>query len=182
MIATLAQSTSGGEAFLIIGFVLVAAAVVLLFLELLIPSGGLIGILCGVAALGSIVAFFRYDTTWGIVTTLLYLVLGPIALVFIFKLWINSPLAGRMILGGEGGEIDEEASESQADQSRRERFAQLQELIGAEGVTVTALRPVGVVKIHGERVDALAETGVILADTEVIVTDVYDNQIKVRPK
>ena len=49
-------------------------------------------------------------------------------------------------------------------------------------MTVTGLRPVGVVKINGQRVDALAEGGVIAANTPVLVTDVYDNQIKVRPR
>ncbi|MHC5004799.1 MAG: NfeD family protein [Planctomycetota bacterium] len=183
MILTLAQDAAGGnDAFLIGGFVLVAVALALLFLEFLIPSGGLIGLLCGVAAIASVVAFFRYDTTWGIIATLGYLVLGPVALVFFFKLWINSPLAGRMILGGRAQvetEIDDDRGAS--DQARRERLAQLQALIGVEGVTETALRPVGVVKIDGQRIDALAESGVILAGTTVVVTDVYDNQIKVRP-
>ena len=184
MILTLAAETGGNEAFLIGGFILVAAALALLFLEFLIPSGGLIGLLCGVAAIGSIVAFFRYDTTWGIVASLVYVVLGPVALVFFFKLWINSPLAKRMILGTQSGTADAVESDDEqplSDQARRERLAQLQALIGVEGVTETALRPVGVVKIEGQRIDALAESGVILAGTAVIVTDVYDNQIKVRP-
>lgn len=183
MMVTLAQEAGANDAFLIWGFLLVAAAIVLLFIELLIPSGGLIGVLCGIAAIASVVAFFRYDATWGIVALLGYLVLGPIALVFFFKLWLNSSLGQRMILGGEDDVADAETDTTvRADQARRERLAQLQALIGAEGRTVTALRPVGVVKIDGQRVDALAETGVILAGTEVVVTDVYDNQIKVRPK
>ena len=57
---------------------------------------------------------------------------------------------------------------------------QLRELIGAEGRAITALRPVGVVKIGGERVDALSELGVIESGTDIVVTDVYDNQVKVR--
>ena len=60
-------------------------------------------------------------------------------------------------------------------------MVELRQLIGVNGVSITALRPVGTVKIEGKRIDALAETGVIDADTPVVVTDVYDNQIKVRP-
>jgi membrane-bound serine protease (ClpP class) len=50
------------------------------------------------------------------------------------------------------------------------------------GVAVTALRPVGTIKIEGRRVDAMAESGVIESGTNIVVVDVYDNQIKVRPE
>ena len=45
MMITLAQEATGNEVYLYWGFILVAAAVVLLFTELLVPSGGLIGML-----------------------------------------------------------------------------------------------------------------------------------------
>ena len=48
-------------------------------------------------------------------------------------------------------------------------------------MTETALRPVGTVRIKGRRTDGMAEAGVIEANTPVVVTDIYDNQIKVRP-
>lgn len=185
MMLVLAQEAQANSNYIVWGFILLAIAVVLLFIELLVPSGGLIGALCAVAVIGSIIAFFRYDTTWGVVSALSYLILAPIVLVLVFKVWLHSPLGRRMILGtdvsGRTSSIgDEEGGAARADQARRERLAQLQELIGAEGKTVTALRPVGVVKIGDQRVDALAESGVIEADTPVTVTDVYDNQIKVR--
>jgi len=71
MIAILAQAQqaaadSANEAYLLWGFILAAAALGLLILELLIPSGGLLGLLCGVSAIGSIIAFFQYDTMFGV--------------------------------------------------------------------------------------------------------------------
>ncbi len=164
------------------GFILGGAALGILFLELLVPSGGLLGLLCGVAVIGSITAFFRYDTLIGIVSLLAYAILSPFVIVFGFKLWIQSPLARRMVLGGVEGQMDAEGSPDSARQARLGRHPELRELIGAEGVTVTALRPVGVVKINGQRVDAMAESGIIMAETPIVVTDVYDNQIKVRPR
>ena len=179
----LAQVTGGeSDAYLLWGFILAGAALGLLFVELLVPSGGLLGLVCGVAAIGSIVAFFKYDTTFGAAALLAYIILTPILLVFVFKLWIQSPLAKRMVLGSEDtlAEGDDTVGESQ--QERLRRLEALRELIGAEGVSVTALRPVGFVKINGRRIDAMAESGIVEADTPVVVTDVYDNQIKVRPK
>jgi membrane-bound serine protease (ClpP class) len=186
MLLTLAQQAAADardETYFIWGCVLFGVAVVLLFLELLIPSGGLIGLLCGCAAIGSVVAFFQYETAWGLGVLAAYLILGPIALVFVFRLWINSPIAKIMILGGPTrDEADAEEAAAESEKQRRQRVAELRALIGAEGVTVTALRPVGTIRINDQRVDGMAESGVIEANTPVVVTDVYDNQIKVRPR
>ncbi len=185
MSVALAQATAetANEAYVLWGFILAGAALGLLFIELLVPSGGLLGLLCGAAAIGSIVAFFKYDTTFGIAALLAYAILTPILLVFMFKLWIQSPLAKRMVLGGEENALDESESDAmQSEKARLKRLDELRQLIGAEGVTITALRPVGFVKINGQRLDAMAETGIVEADTPVVVTDVYDNQIKVRSK
>jgi membrane-bound ClpP family serine protease len=171
------------DIYLLWGFILLGVAIGMLVLELFVPSGGLIGVLSGVAAIGSIVAFFQFDTTLGIVALVGYVLLGPVIIYFGFKLWLGSPLGRRMILGGNEDIIDEQGDALPASEAaRRERREKLRQLIGAEGTTVTALRPVGTVRIAGQRLDALAETGVIEADTPVIVTDVYDNQIKVRPR
>lgn len=182
---TLAQATGAeNDPYLLWGFVLAGAALGLLFLELLVPSGGLLGLVCGVAAIASIVAFFRYDTVFGVAALMGYIILTPILIVFVFRVWIHSPLAKRMVLGGD----DEAADDGERDpllasqQQRLARMEQLRQLIGAEGVSVTALRPVGFVKINGQRIDAMAESGIVEADTPVVVTDVYDNQIKVRAK
>jgi membrane-bound ClpP family serine protease len=184
----LAQSASGapadaGEAALLWAILLLGAAILLVFLELFVPSGGLIGVLAGLAALGSIIAFFRYDQTWGLVATGMYLLLGPIAVIYGFKWWINSPMGRRMILGGDDDhdplDPDTPAPMSAA-HARQERTAQLRQLIGARGIAITLLRPVGTVKIEGQRLDAMAEAGVIEPGTPVVVTDVYDNQVKVR--
>jgi membrane-bound serine protease (ClpP class) len=183
----LAQSgvtPEGNEAALIWGILLLGAAIVLMIMELFVPSGGLISILSGVAAVASVVAFFRYNTMWGWVALGMYVVLGPIAIIYGFKWWIHSPLGRRMILGGSVNDedpLDPDATDAMSDEhARRERAAQLRQLIGARGVAVTLLRPVGTVKIEGQRLDAMADSGIIEPGTPIVVTDVYDNQVKVR--
>ena len=86
--------------------------------------------------------------------------------------------------GAEHGGLDESSEEvSVASQlSRAQELQALRALIGSEGTAVSDLRPVGKVRIEGERLDALAESGMIEAGTPVVVTTVYDNQIKVRPR
>lgn len=184
MIFLLAQAadTTNNQAYFWWGIALTVIALVLFFVEFAIPSGGLLALLCGTAAVGSIVAFFMYSSSAGAAALGCYVVGTPILLVFVFKLWLNSPLSNRMVLGGNK-DLAEPGEESYHDsiKVRGERLSQLQGLIGAKGKTITSLRPVGVVKIEGQRIDAMAESGVIESAVEVVVTDIYDNQVKVRP-
>jgi len=179
-----ASAAENSDVFFLWGCLLLAAAIVLLVIELFVPSGGLLGILCAVCAIGSVVAFYRYDSTWGLIMGIAYVVLAPILIVFLFKVWINSPIARTMILGGrdESAAAEGEDEGIAAERRRLEKLELLRALIGVEGVTETALRPVGTVRINGQRIDALAESGIIESGVPVIVTDVYDNQVKVRPR
>lgn len=171
------------ETFLVWGVILAAAAIVLFLMEIVLPSGGLLALLCGVAAIGSLILFFRYDSLVGAFALLAYLILAPLLVVGGFKLWRHSPLAGVMILGGKDestADLSGDEAYAASEQRRIERLRELEALIGAEGEAVTELRPVGVVKIDGRRIDALSEVGIISAGSRVVVSTVYDNQIKVR--
>ncbi len=187
MMSLLAQAaqpavTPDNDVYIIYAVLLLGAAIVLLLVEFFVPSGGLIGILCGIAAIGSVVAFYKYDPRVGIFAAIAYLVATPFLLVGLFKFWLHSPMAKIMILGADDVQATDEEASAKADQAKRERMAELQELIGLSGVTITALRPVGTVRIEGRRIDAMAESGVIEADIPVVVCDIYDNQVKVRPE
>ena len=68
MIELLAQATTlSNDAPLIWGFVLVGAALILLFMELFVPSGGILSLCSGVAVIGSIVAFFVHSPGSGLI-------------------------------------------------------------------------------------------------------------------
>lgn len=174
-----ASGTDPNGTYLMMGGLLMGGALLLLFIELLVPSGGLIGVLSAIAAIGSITCFFLYDQTIGFIALLLTMILGPVAVALMFKLWLNSPIGKGLILGGELEPSTEESFHS-SEYARSARSAELRQLIGTEGMTITALRPVGTVRINNERIDALAETGVIEANVPIVVVDVHDNQIKVR--
>lgn len=163
------------ERWVIIGFVLLAMAIVFFAAELFIPSAGLLATLCGLCLLGSIGAFFAHDWRWGLVAASVYAAGAPAAIIFGLKVWSASPLARRMILDDDR---DDDRPPSQRPAALRRE--QLRQLVGAEGEAVTPLRPVGFVRIQGERIDALAETGLIDAGSRVVVVDVVDDQIRVR--
>lgn len=163
------------EPLLLWGLGLLAAAVLLLLLDIFVPSGGVLSLTSLVTSIAGIVCLWRHSTTWGLIGVLLVVVLGPAVMIFGLNVWQHTPLGRKMI----GAPTDEErAAQNMA--AEQERSARLS-LLGQEGTARTDLRPVGVVEIAGQRYDALSESSLIPAGSRIRVTVVESNVIKVRP-
>lgn len=166
---------SGNETALFWGLGLLAASLLLVIIEVFVPSGGLISVLSFGCAVGGVYFLFQHSTTWGLAGILAVLVLGPSAFAFALKIWPSTPI-GKAMLGAK--------TEQQVEAERLEQLTErraIESLIGAEGVVRTDLRPVGVVEIGGQRYNALSETSLVRAGTRVRVTHADGSQIKVRP-
>lgn len=160
------------EPLLLWGLGLLMASLLVLAIEVFVPSMGVLAVLAGAMAVGGLVCLYSHSVTWGITGTLMVLVLGPVVVVFGLKIMPSTPMGRRMLFGEAGEErpVLPEAVTSEYDG-----------LVGAAGEAVTDLRPVGVVKVAGQRVDALAETSYVRAGARVRVTSVEGTTIKVRP-
>lgn len=55
------------------------------------------------------------------------------------------------------------------------------DLLSAEGVVITTLRPSGTANINGHKVDVVSEGEMIIKNTKIKVTEVKGNRIVVRP-
>jgi membrane-bound ClpP family serine protease len=162
------------DALLIWGLALLAISVVLLVVEVFVPSGGIIAVVSGMCAIGGVGMLWKYDTTWGITGLLTMLVLGPMALAWAFKMLPHTPI-GRAILGGRSAEELE-----QLEMEEREHALKRRALVGATGVALTDMRPVGEVEIDGEAMEAFAEHDWIEAGDRIVVTNAGGLEIKVR--
>lgn len=172
----------GTDTYLVLGLVFTGVALFLFLLELIVPSGGLLGLLCALAGIASIGSMFVFDPVWGVATLAAYAVLAPLAIVFGIKLWTTSPLAKRMILRSTESIEDPDAEAAETAQGVGAAASDPRSrLVGETGVTVTPLRPVGFVRVAGRRIDAVADFGVIDADRPVVVVEVRDNEVRVRP-
>ena len=163
---------------LVWGVGLLGAAVLLLVMEVFVPSGGVIAITSGVVAIAGVVCLFMMKESgmlWGSAGTLMMLIVFP----SVFALWVkvvpNTPLGRRMM-----GTISEEEQAHRAEHERQEHD-ELEALIGLEGRALTPLRPVGSIEIDGQRMQALAEGVAIESGDRVRVTKVINAQIRVRP-
>jgi membrane-bound serine protease (ClpP class) len=164
------EETSGT---LLASIVLGVAALGIFLLELVLPTGGLLAILCVASAIGSIVLGFMYHPTLGMALLALYAAAAPFLFVFGLRIATKSPLGRRMVLTAEdpartGAGIAEPSAGLPA--------------IGATGEAITPLRPAGFVRIDGRRLDATAEGNLIDAGTPIEVVSVRDAQLRVRPR
>ena len=151
-------------------FVFLAIGLLLLMLEVFIPSGGFIG-LCSIACLALCLWYaFAHSAGLGLTFMLIDLVALPLTVALAFSLWSRTPLGRKFFLRPPA---PEEIEVSHADHH-------LEILVGQVGRTLTPLRPCGHVEIDGRRVDALAEEGFLPAESPVRVLRIRSGQIVVR--
>ena len=147
-------------------FALIFSGAVLLGLEVFVPGGvvGTIGILLLLWA-----AFIALNTVGGavgIALAVLALVVGCVMLFIVVKLFPNSFIGRNLSL-----EADMKESHA-ADQS-------LVDLIGAEGVCSTVLRPSGFVELKGKRVDVVTRGENVEQGARVRVVEVEGSRVVV---
>lgn len=153
------------------GIGLLVFALVLLLVELFVPSGGVIGAGALVAAIAGVVALFRFDVTWGAAGSLVVLVAIPASFVAWVKIFPSTPI-GRAMMGGD--EPEPEAVVASTQRKPSEDLA-----VGTTGQAATDLHPVGYIEIEGVRLDAVARGGLIDVGESVVVVSVRGMQIEV---
>lgn len=156
---------------------LFAAAVGLVFLEILIPSGGIIGIVAAVAGIAGIVAFWNADPIAGVISLLVFVVMLPIVFNFALKVFPYTPFGRHLILGGEEDEDRLTAEAAARERAERERA---EALVGLEGAAATDLRPVGSATFDGNTIEVYAESGFVEQGQTVRITRVDGKTVRVR--
>ena len=155
---------------LIFAVFLYFACAALIVAEVFVPSGGLISI-CAIACLvGGIVIFFQYSVTAGWVGIGIAAVMIPSVLVIAYKIFPKTRFGKSVTLTPP----KRKQGDAIPDTDR------LKELLGAEGVVLTTLRPVGMCDISGQRLECVAEGGYVDKDKKVKVINVESTQLTVR--
>lgn len=147
-----------------------AVGLLLLFAEVFIPSGGLIGFL----ALGflAVCLYLAFTTTsYGLVFLVVMGLLIPIALALAVHLWPKTPMGKYMFLSPpQPEEVVPDA-----------RHLTIEHLVGQLGRTLTPLRPTGSVDFDGRRLEAISEEGLIPAGALVKAVQARGGRLIVRP-
>ncbi|MFM1823315.1 MAG: hypothetical protein RI967_1581 [Planctomycetota bacterium] len=165
------EPTSSGT--LVASILLGVGALAIFFLEFIVPSGGLLAILCVLCALASVALGFLHDPTLGMALLAAYAMAAPFLVILGLRLATQTKIGRRMVL---------RASDPARTGARIDEIAVTGPKPGAIGEALTPLRPSGYVRIDGARLDAATDGDFIDAGTAVEVASVRDGQLRVRPR
>lgn len=139
---------------LTIAFALFGLAVLILGIDLLVPSGGILVVLAFLFSGGSVLFAFRSSYSAGLWMLVAELAAVPIFAWVFIRVWPHTPLGKRVII----------------DTPNAKPFTwETQKLVGKEGITTMDLLPNGQIELDGHRYDATSQSGIISVGTAVRV-------------
>jgi membrane-bound serine protease (ClpP class) len=150
---------------------LLALAFFLVLLELVVPSGGILGVCAGAAMLAAVVIGFLHSFTLGAAMLMIAGFGVPLMIWLGLKLWPNTPIGRRML----NIDPEVEAARRKLEEENRNRW------LSKVGVAKINLLPNGIIEIDGQSLDAISLGGAIDHGTHVEVVNVIAGKIHVRP-
>jgi membrane-bound serine protease (ClpP class) len=157
---------SGWEAVLLF----IVGVILMLVEAFIIPGFGV----AGIAGLGAMIfsIFLTSVSVEQAIISLIIAIIGTVVLIVLsFKFMKTRRMWNRLILG-----VRQENKEGYV-----APIMNLSELYGAEGVTLTPLRPAGSAEIKGMRVDVVSEGNFIPPETKIQVVKIEGTRVVVRP-
>jgi len=155
---------------LVFAIFLYFACAALIIAEVFVPSGGIISICALACLIGGIVIFFRHSTTAGWVGVITAVIMIPSVLVVAYRIFPQTRFGKSVTLTPPKRQHGDAIPDT----------AELKELLGAVGVVITPLRPVGMCDFSGQRIECVAESGYVDKGKNVKVIDVESRRVTVR--
>jgi membrane-bound serine protease (ClpP class) len=155
---------------LILAVVLYLACAALIVAEVFVPSGGLISVFAIACLIGGVVIFFQHSTVAGWIGILLAVVMIPTVLITAYKILPKTRFGRNVTLAPPQREQGDAVPDT----------TELKKLLGAAGVVLTPLRPVGTCDFSGRRLECVAESGYVDKGMKVKVIGVQSTQVTVR--
>ncbi len=146
------------------------ASAALLIAEVFVPSGGIISVCALSCLVGGLVIFFRHSAMVGWAGVAIAVVMIPTVFITAYKIFPRTRFGKSVILSPP----ERQKGDAVPDTS------EIKELLGAEGVVLTPLRPVGMCDFSGQRVECVAEGGYVDKGKKVKVINVESTQVTVR--
>lgn len=152
--------------------VLLALAMVIIVLEMFLPSGGVLAVCAGLSAITAVVLVFVYEGPIpGAIFLLISCVLLSITAAGVIRWWPHTALGRRMLNLPPGEELAVASPPN---------YEPLKELIGMYGMTTSKMVPGGVITIEGKSYDAVSQAGAIDEGCQVRIVSVDGTRIMVR--
>jgi membrane-bound ClpP family serine protease len=151
--------------------ILLVLGLIILVIEVFVPSGGLLGVLSGASLLSSVGLAFSQGLGTGIIFLTVVLATVPSIVGAGMHYWPNTRLGRKLVLmPPDPADVDPATAQDRA----------LRELVGQVGRTLTPHLPSGITELDGRRVDTIAIGMGLEAGTLVRVVDVQGRRVLVR--
>ncbi len=147
---------------------LAIAGLGLLVAEVFFVSFGVISILAGLALISAVFVAFQESTAFGIGMLIGEAIAAPLVVMGALRILPRTPFGKELILAGPVTEGHAAAADPQ-----------LAALLQRTGVALTPLRPTGIARIDGRRVDVVTRGEMLPADCPIRVLDVSGNRVVV---
>lgn len=152
---------------------LLILALLLIFLEIFVPSGGILAVMASAAVVASVAVAFSVSVWAGTMILLIDIVVVPLAIVGAIRWWPHTPLGKLMLIRRPESE-DEVLPDT-------EEYRLRDTMVGKRGLAKTALLPSGDITIDQRVYDAVSDGMAIEAGTPIVVVAVRTQRIVVRP-
>ena len=146
------------------------ASAVLLIVEVFVPSGGLISVCSLACVIGGVAIFFNHSITTGWVGIGIAVVMIPTVVLITYKIFPKTRFGKSVTLTPPQRQQGDAIPDTN----------ELKKLVGALGIVLTPLRPVGMCDFSGRRIECVAEGGYVDKGKKIKVIDVESTQVTVR--
>lgn len=144
---------------------LLGVGLLLIVAEVLFPSFGVLGTLAAVSIVAASAVAFQESNVLGMRFVIATAILVPVGIIGGLKLLPYSPVTRKLVASGFSFEDGKGTDERNP------------ELVGAEGVVTSQLRPAGMARLQGRRVDVVSRGELIESGTRVRVIAVEGNRV-----
>ena len=145
------------------------ACAALLIAEVFVPSGGIISICALACLIGGVAIFFKH-TSVGWLGVIIAIIMVPAVLIISYKVFPKTKFGKSVTLTPPQRQKGDAVPDTD----------EIKKLLGAEGVVLTPLRPVGMCDFTGQRLECVAEGGYVDKGESVRVIRVEGTQLTVR--
>lgn len=166
------------ETWLIWALVLFVAGLLITAIEVIVPSGGLLGLAALACLVGSLACAYQLSGWAAVILACVEGVCVPVVILLAFKILPKTSLGKQLILSPPEKPNEDESRPTTEQSGTDDKFSAL---LGTEGLVVTACRPSGTVDFSGQRVSVVSNGEAIAGGTRVRVILVEGNRVVVEP-
>lgn len=150
---------------------LLALGLGVIFLELFVPSAGVLGVLAAVLIISGIIVAFLSSVQAGVIVLTITAITLPLLIGLLIKVWPNTPVGRRVLIGT----VKEEDV-----LPKDEHYQEIKSLDGKVGFAKTKMLPSGMVVIDGKSYDAISDGFAIEPGEQIQVVAIKTNKVLVR--